>query len=158
MTKLNKIVIFDLDGTLANIEKRRALAGARGTRKRMNWKVFFDPLNIGLDEPNQPVIDVFKALKVAGYTMVIFSGRDAISEDITKLWLAKHGIDYDFMRMRPQNSYTPDNDLKQSWLDELNVGGLTKDDILFIVDDRDQVVEMWRENGHVCLQCNYGNF
>ncbi len=154
----NKIVIFDLDGTLANIEKRRALAGARGTRKRMNWKVFFDPLNIALDEPNVPVIELFKSLKRDGYTMVIFSGRDSISEDMTKMWLDKHDIHPDFMRMRPQNTYTPDNDLKQSWLDELNVDGLTKDDVMMVFDDRDQVVEMWRKNGLVCSQVAYGDF
>ena len=158
MTKKNKIVIFDLDGTLAIIDKRRALAGARGTKKRMNWKVFFDPLNIALDEPNVPVIELFKTLKKDGYTMVIFSGRDSISEDMTKLWLEKHGVKPDFMRMRPKNTYTPDNDLKQSWLDELNVDGLTKDDVMMVFDDRDQVVKMWRENGLTVSQVNYGDF
>ena len=158
MTKKNKIVIFDLDGTLAIIDKRRALAGARGTKKRMNWKVFFDPLNIALDEPNQPVIDVFKALKTVGYTMVIFSGRDSISEDMTKLWLEKHGVKPDFMRMRPKNTYTPDNDLKKSWLDELNVDGKTKDDVMMVFDDRSKVVSMWRENGLFCAQVAPGDF
>ena len=159
MTQKNKIVIFDLDGTLAIIDKRRELAVARSTPgKRFHWGVFFDPKNIALDEPNQSVIDVFKALQSVGYTMVIFSGRDSISEKETIEWLSSHGIFPDFMRMRPLKTYTPDNDLKQSWLDELDIDGLTKDDVMMVFDDRDQVVKMWRENGLTVSQVNYGDF
>ena len=156
MKKTNKIVVFDLDGTLADIRSRRALANIG--RKRIDWKVFFDPLNISLDKPNTPVIESFKALKEAGNTMVIFSGRDSISEDMTKLWLENHGIEYDFMRMRPQGDYTPDDTLKRDWMNELNVGGLTKDDVLCIFDDRDKVVKMWREEGFHCFQVAPGDF
>ncbi len=31
-------------------------------------------------------------------------------------------------------------------------------EILFAVDDRQQVVDMWRENGITCLQCDIGDF
>ena len=156
--KKNKIVVFDLDGTLANIEERRAKADIAKGRKRMNWKVFFDPLNVALDKPNTPVIESFKALKSAGYTMVIFSGRDSISEDITKLWLKNNGVDYDFMRMREQGSHTPDDTLKRDWMNELNVDGLTKDDVMCIYDDRNKVVDMWRKEGFVCFQVAPGDF
>ncbi len=30
--------------------------------------------------------------------------------------------------------------------------------VLFVVDDRDRVVRMWREEGLVCLQCAPGDF
>lgn len=30
--------------------------------------------------------------------------------------------------------------------------------VLFVVDDRQQVVDMWRNLGLVCLQCDYGDF
>ena len=42
MVKDNKIVVFDLDGTLADITQRRALATDIGTGK-MDWDIFFDP-------------------------------------------------------------------------------------------------------------------
>ena len=48
-----KTVIFDLDGTLALIDKRRALATKDG---KMDWDVFFHRDNIKLDVPNTPVI------------------------------------------------------------------------------------------------------
>ena len=42
-----KIVIFDLDGTLALIDKRRDLATK--DNGKFDWDVFFDPKNIDLD-------------------------------------------------------------------------------------------------------------
>ena len=55
-----KTIIFDLDGTLAIIEKRRIKAGSptgdKPTQSKMDWDVFFDADNIKLDEPNIPVI------------------------------------------------------------------------------------------------------
>jgi len=159
MKKTNKIIVFDLDGTLADITDRRTLADVMKKGKmKMNWKVFFDPLNVAKDKPNVPVIDSFKALKAAGNTMVIFSGRDSISKDITKLWLKNHGVDYDFLKMRPQGSHTPDDTLKKDWMDDLNVDGLTKDDVLMIFDDRNKVVDMWRDNGFTCFQVAPGDF
>ena len=56
--------------------------------------------------------------------------------------------------MRPQNHlYLPDNDLKQMWLD--NIG---KDNVAMVFDDRNQVVDMWRQNGLTCFQVADGNF
>ena len=31
-------------------------------------------------------------------------------------------------------------------------------DVLFAIDDRQQVVDMWRANGVTCLQCAPGDF
>jgi hypothetical protein len=147
-------VIFDLDGTLALIDKRRELAVIESTGK-INWEIFFNPDNIQLDEPNIPVIKTFQAMKQVGFRVGIFSGRDSISEKETKEWLAENGINWDFIRMRPQGDFTPDDILKKQWLDdEINQGH----SILCVFDDRDKVVKMWRENRIACFQVEYGNF
>lgn len=146
-------VIFDLDGTLALIDKRRALAAK--PNGKINWKVFFDPDNIQLDQPNHPVIASFKAMKAAGFRVGIFSGRDSISRQQTKDWLAQHGIQPDFLFMRMQGSFTPDDVLKKDWLDQEMAAG---HEIMCVFDDRDKVVKMWRENGISCFQVAPGNF
>jgi hypothetical protein len=148
-----KTVIFDLDGTLALIEKRRALAD-KGNGK-MNWKTFFAPENIQLDEPNVPVIEMAKMIKAQGHSVVIFSGRDSISRAETIAWLNKFGVPFDVLKMRPEGTFTPDNVLKQNWLDQLFPD---KDTILCVFDDRDKVVKMWRDNGLSCFQVAPGNF
>jgi len=148
-----KTVIFDLDGTLALIDKRRAKA-SRADGK-IDWKEFFAPDNIQLDEPNWPVIDTFKSLQDSGNIVGIFSGRDDISKTETKHWLAEHGINPDFLRMRRNGSFVPDDKLKKLWLNDLLEDG---HNIMCVFDDRDKVVKMWRDNGLTCMQVAEGNF
>jgi phosphoglycolate phosphatase-like HAD superfamily hydrolase len=144
-------VIFDLDGTLALIDERRELAAL--PNGKIDWKIFFDPENIKLDLPNEPVIEMFKCLADRGFEMIILSGRDAISRTETRAWLKEHDIHPDILWMRPQGSFTPDDILKKTWLDELGA-----DRVFCVFDDRDKVVQMWRDNGLTCFQVNYGNF
>lgn len=146
-------VIFDLDGTLAIIDKRREKATL--PNGKMNWTTFFAPENIQLDEPNQPVIEAFIAMKAAGFEVGIFSGRDSISRKESEDWLHENGIWPDFFKMRPHGTFTPDDVLKKGWLDDLiGIGA----DILCVFDDRDKVVKMWRENGISCFQVAPGDF
>ena len=147
----NNIVIFDLDGTLANIDKRRTLATKNG---KMNWNVFFNPNNIDLDTPNQAVINMANILYSQDYIIYILSGRSDKTHQATIDWLSKHNVDYDLLIMRPQNQlYKKDSDLKQSWLDTIG-----KDRVSMVFDDRQQVVDMWRQNGLPTFQVADGDF
>ena len=147
----NNIVIFDLDGTLANIDKRRKLATKNG---KMNWNVFFNPDNIDLDTPNQAVINMANILYSQDYIIYILSGRSDKTHQATIDWLSKYNVDYDLLIMRPQNQlYKKDSDLKQSWLDTIG-----KDRVSMVFDDRQQVVDMWRDNGLTTFQVAEGDF
>ena len=151
----NKWVIFDLDGTLANIEDRRRLCTK--DNGKMNWNKFFDPKNIKLDKPKQDVIDTLHAFAEAGYSIAIFSGRSASTENATKDWLIKHGCHHDLLKLRPEKhpfKFMPDEKLKLQWLNEMD----WKDNVVAVFDDRDKVVNMWREIGLTCMQVAYGNF
>ena len=149
---MDKKVIFDLDGTLALIDKRRDFATK--DNGKMDWDVFFDPDNIDLDTPNQTVIDMANLLHSQGYLIYIFSGRSDKTEDATKDWLDKHNVNYDLLQMRPQGLlYKPDNDLKQDWLNVIK-----KDTVAMVFDDRNQVVDMWRKNGLTTFQVADGDF
>ena len=149
---MDKIVIFDLDGTLALIDKRRDLATK--DNGKFDWDVFFNPDNISLDLPNQPVIDMANLLSKQGFRIFILSGRSDVTHQATVNWLNDNGIWWDHLVMRPQNHlYLPDNDLKQMWLDSIG-----KDNVAMVFDDRNQVVDMWRQNGLTCFQVADGNF
>ena len=152
MIKKDKIVIFDLDGTLALIDKRRALATK--DNGKFDWDVFFDPNNINLDLPNVPVIQMANILHKQGFRIFILSGRSDVTHQATVNWLNDNGIWWDHLVMRPQNHlYLPDNDLKQMWLDSIG-----KDNVAMVFDDRNQVVDMWRQNGLTCFQVADGDF
>jgi trehalose-6-phosphatase len=145
-------IIFDLDGTLAHIDKRRAKATKPDGK--IDWDVFFAPENIQLDEPNIPVIKMLKAL-TNDYCIVIFSGRDDISAEETINWLNYYGIFPDMIKMRRHGSFVPDDKLKKLWLDDLRKNDYQ---VICAYDDRDKVVKMWRDNGVPCFQVAEGDF
>ena len=149
-----KIVIFDLDGTLALIDKRRAISTK--DNGKMDWDKFFDPKNIKLDVPNTPVIKMAQMLKSQGFTIVIFSGRSKVSYRTTRQWLIQNDVPFDMLQMRPTDDYhhyMKDSDLKKMWLDTIGV-----DNVAMVFDDRQQVVDMWRAQGLTCFQVAKGDF
>ena len=162
-------VIFDLDGTLAIIDARRAKSLSND---KMDWDVFFDPENISLDKPNLPVIKMAQMFKADGFKVVIFSGRNDRSFVATKHWLTKFDVPFDLLVMRPDkfkaNSwpiadgnpatkemrFMPDEILKKEMLDTF----INMDEVFLVVDDRDKVVKMWRDLGLNTFQVAPGNF
>ena len=158
MSKDKKTIIFDLDGTLALIDKRRDLATK--DNGKFDWDVFFHRDNIKLDEPNIPVIKTAQLFHSQGFRIVIFSGRSKVSYRTTRQWLFQNDVPFDVLKMRPTSDdwhFMKDSDLKQHWLDDIFPGD-DKDDIFAVFDDRQQVVDMWRQNGLTCFQVADGNF
>ena len=96
-----KTIIFDLDGTLAIIDRRRDHALKMGKNGKMNWNEFFNPAHIAFDEPNEPVIKMAQLFKQDGFKIVIFSGRNDRMFDRTKEWLEWNDVPYDLLVMRP---------------------------------------------------------
>ena len=162
-------VIFDLDGTLAIIDARRAKSL---TNDKMDWDVFFDAENIQLDEPNKPVIKMAQLLAEDGFKIVIFSGRNDRSFFTTKSWLTRNKVPFHLLVMRPDKfkddswpiadgnpatkemRFMPDEILKKEMLDTF----INKDEVFLVVDDRDKVVKMWRDLGLNTFQVAPGDF
>ena len=149
---MKKIVIFDLDGTLALIDKRRDISTK--DNGKIDWDKFFDPGLIDLDLPNQPVIDVANVLNKQGFEIWILSGRSDVTWQATLDWLDRYNVTFTQLIMRPQEDlFLPDNKLKQKWLDWIGV-----DNVAMVFDDRNQVVDMWRSNGLTTFQVADGDF
>jgi len=154
-----KYIIFDLDGTLADISDRRKLSTKPDGD--INWGTFFEPNNIDLDVPVPAMVFLYQMLVLnPAIKIVMFSGRSGITLQATLDWFEKHNIRLPYILwMRQTKDYTPDNELKAKWFEELlESEKITKKDILFAVDDRNKVVEMWRNLGITCLQCEEGDF
>ena len=173
---MKNTVIFDLDGTLANIDARRLKAGSPSgktpTPSKMDWDVFFDPDNIKLDTPNDPLIKMAQLFKKDGFKIVIFSGRNDRSFDTTKQWLNQNDVPFDLLVMRPDKfksdswpiadgnpatsdmRFMPDDILKKKMLDTF----VDINDVFLVVDDRQKVVDMWRDLGLNTFQVAPGDF
>ena len=153
-----KIIIFDLDGTLAIINKRRDLAMTSKQKRhtKFNWDVFFNPENIKLDVPNEPVVKMAQMFAENGFTIVIFSGRTDKTKYSTRSWLTHNRVPFHKLVMRPHKTmnFIPDDVLKKDMLDK----HLDINDIFMVVDDRQKVVDMWRSLGLICFQVAPGDF
>lgn len=135
-----KAVLVDIDGTVAVI-------GARSP---------YDESRIGEDLPNRPVIEVARAMHDAGYRLVFMSGRTTACREATAEWLREHvrrGFDGPFMRAAGDNR--KDSVVKLELFDR---HVRVHYDVACVLDDRSQVVQMWRSLGLTCLQVADGNF
>lgn len=141
-------VLFDLDGTVADITHRLKYVQT----PTPDWPRFFkECVN---DVPKPWARELARALMFAGYRVVIVSARSRVVEQETRDWFIKHwGPGYmpeAIHLIRPDKDSTPDDKLKREWLYSWGL----KDRVLFVVDDRQRVVDMWRAEGLTCLQCD----
>lgn len=134
-------VIFDLDGTLANIDHRTHFV-RNGRRDRDSF--FRECVNdLGVSH----VIETFHAHLFSGHKVRIWSGRSDIVRAETEAWLSDMGIDPRYLQhMRADGDNTPDVELKRHWLSLAD----PRPDLVY--DDRQRVVDMWRAEGVPCFQ------
>jgi predicted kinase len=141
---MTKAVIFDIDGTLADLTHRLHHI-QNGSR---NWDGFF--AECGNDTVIEPIRDLAVLIARQGWKIILVSGRSDKVQEETKDWLGRSGVPYSELHMRPHGDYRQDFIIKSEILDRLNAEG---NEIAFVVDDRPSVVAMWRERGLTCLQC-----
>ncbi|MEH6660429.1 MAG: hypothetical protein V7679_02170 [Parasphingorhabdus sp.] len=145
-----KVILFDIDGTLANIEHRRLHL----KEDKDDWKSF--NAEMGGDTPNLPVVILYKSLWASGaHELILVTGRNERFRTLTEQWLVWNDIPFGQILMRPDNDFRADHLIKEEILGEILAAGKQ---IEFVVDDRQQVVDMWRRNGITCLQCDVGDF
>ena len=138
-------IVIDADGTLADVTHRRHLVSGRGHR---DYEAFHALLSE--DPLNEWCAEIMKQFYFAGFDVVIVSARPARYETQTRKWLESHNVLYTSLNLlRPNDDSTPDQELKMRWLESYG-----KENILFVVDDRQKVVNQWRAAGLVCLQCD----
>lgn len=136
----DRLVIVDVDGTLALFTGRHP----------------FDWHRVHEDEPNEPVAELVRLLARTGTEIVFLSGRDAVCRPATEQWIAEHVIDDPVVLMRPAGDNRSDREVKL----ELFHGAIGDPErVWFVLDDRDSVVSMWRDElGLTCLQVAPGDF
>lgn len=134
-------IICDIDGTLAN----------------NNWRNPFDASEADQDGLITSTYDVLYTYHhTRDVTIVLFSGRDGSFREPTERFLGKYAVPYDILCMRETGDTRKDSIVKKEMYEEYIKG---KYNVLFVMDDRNQVVDMWRkELGLPCHQVNYGDF
>lgn len=136
-----KAFLIDIDGTLAHMRDYRGP---------------FDWANVGLDDVDEVIAYLANSIvEGSGMAAIVMSGRDESCREQTEVWLDKHGIWHDELFMRSEGDMRPDNIIKVELFDKYVRDNF---DVHFVIDDRQQVVDMWRRMGLTCLQVAEGDF
>ena len=168
------MIIFDLDGTLADCSHRRHFIQnpygendpgidrcdcsdsdcicEKWAKWKPDWTAFYEACD--QDLPIMPTIQMLHIFVSQRIEIEIWSGRSDIVKQKTIDWIVKHifkGNDLILpkIRMRPHGDYTPDEQLKEKWLEatyeEYKWGRRTPIECVF--DDRPKVLRMWQSHG-----------
>ncbi len=134
------VVLSDLDGTLAGDISHRSP---------------YDASTCEQDTLSEAVAETILAMREKGYHIIFMSGREDKYEAQTRRFIEKHiGGKYD-LHMRKSNDFRKDNIIKEELFDQHI---RNKYNVLYILDDRKQVVDHWRSMGLKCFQVEPGNF
>lgn len=127
-------VIFDVDGTLANISDRSP----------------FDWMRVGEDTPNELLFISMIAYFQSGYHIIIMSGRDEVCRDITRSWIVENAIKFGCncnfkfdLHMRKQDDQRKDTIVKAELFMNHVDGNY---DVVGVYDDRPAVlINVWMD-------------
>lgn len=143
-----KIIVCDIDGTIANVDHRRQFVAT----KPKNWKAW----NAAMDKDTvyQDIQWMVTALSM--YSDLIFcSGRGEEQRAVTEQWLADNKFTYEGLYMRAAGDYRQDSIVKVELLQQIR----EKHGEPFLwIDDRQQVVDAIRAEGVRVVQVAPGNF
>jgi|TARA_R100001530_G_scaffold19371_3_gene16356 phosphoglycolate phosphatase-like HAD superfamily hydrolase len=143
-----KVYAFDFDGTIADINHRVGYIKKPYITGKRDYQRFFEECKN--DKPIEWIIDIMRMLPREN--IYILSGRNGNVIHESVKWLEENNVPYNKIYMRYRTNYESDEILKLRMIDN----GL-KERIQWIVDDRQRVVDMWRENGLKVLQCSKWN-
>ena len=144
--ELPTCIIVDIDGTLAHITDRSP----------------YDYSKVSTDVPDENVVEIVRRYAsrdilddVPSTYVIIVSGRENDCQAETLQWLADNNIPYDELYMREAGDYRDDRIVKKEIYDKWIK---PRFNVRFVLDDRDRVVKMWREEGLKVLQVAEGDF
>lgn len=134
-------VIFDIDGCIALVPPGR----------RMDFKDAEACSALMMaNAPSKGLIHLIQLLYNAGKEIVLMTARPDTFRDCTIGYLVQHNVPYHILYMRTaQEADWHDYDLKKRMYERLKVRGCN---VLLAVEDRHSVVDMWRQQGVLCLQ------
>lgn len=140
MPEDNKAIIVDIDGTLAHMDGKRNP---------------YDYSKVGGDRCDEVIRDMVNRYYEDKVRVIIVSGRNNDCENETRNWLKDNGVKFDELHMRMRSDTREDSIVKREIFD-MYIKPFYN--VMFVLDDRNRVVRMWRDVGLKCLQVNEGNF
>ena len=160
------IFLCDLDGTICDLTHRLHFIGATHDKfvqydaatQAKDWEGFHAACSD--DSPIWPVITVVRALAAAGHTIVYSTGRSDDTSKLSSDWLTKFRLPTPHnIFMRNHGDWREDFIVKSELLDRiLSFYEVKAEDLGGAFEDRQQVVDMYRERGVKVFQVAPGKY
>lgn len=149
---MKRIILCDIDGTLATIgDRAKILEKDKLTEKE------YDEFNAQSESSSciEDIANIVRNLKDAETKIYLITAREKKWKKITQSWLKLNEIPYDNLLMRNDGDKNSDADVKLKIVKEY----VNPKRVWFVLEDRDDVVQMYREDlGLTCLQVNKGDY
>lgn len=146
-----KWIVVDLDGTLVGTADRDHL--------RHDWDAFHEAGCNSLDI-NRPVEQFIKTCHLK-YNFLLLTGRSARYKIMTIGWLSRNDLlaTFDEILMRADGDYRPDGIMKIAMLEEFFGDKQSViDKVAFCLEDRQIVIDAFREFGLPCWEVVPGGY
>lgn len=177
------MIIFNLDGTLANCEHRRHFVdpdkhpdfniggifaydykGRKcnqvGEPFKPDWQSFYEACDKDEPLPTCTIFNIFHCSHICNDKDVhIWSARCESVRDKTQKWIRQYCssfFDFSKLKMRPIGDSIPDDVLKERWINDLlsDYGRQFDHEIDFVFDSDPKSIAMWRRRGIFVFDCN----
>lgn len=136
---MDKAIIVDIDGTIAT----------RVNRDPFEYDKVID------DAPKDNVIQIISSMWKSGHKVIFVTARDDSCRLQTLIWLKRWCPPFTEVHMRKTGDVRDDAIVKREIYESLIK---PEYNVVAVFDDRQKVVDMWREIGLTCLQVDYGDF
>lgn len=135
-------VIFDMDGTLANVSSIRHYLRRYDESKRRNVKDFnaFHAESVNVP-PHMHVVNAAQVAHMLGHAVLIVTARKHMWRDHTAWWLAMHGVPSDMLMMRGDHDNRADYEVKRDMLETISKAY----HVIHAWDDNPSIIKLWRE-------------
>jgi phosphoglycolate phosphatase-like HAD superfamily hydrolase len=140
---MNTAIIFDMDGTLADVSSIRHHLTEYDKTKRTVIKHFnkFHAESVNVPAHNY-VVNAAQVAKILGHAILIVTARKHMWRNHTAWWLAMHNVPSDMLMMRGNNDNRKDYEVKKDMLDTISKAY----NVIHAWDDNPSIIKLWQEN------------
>ena len=136
-------VIFDMDGTLADVRSIRHFIVPPSPKPKGWYKDFEAFHGASINVPaNSGVVDHAIRAHLLGNAVLIVTARKETFRHQTAWWLALNGVPSDALYMRGKNDGRPDYEVKKDILCKIR----GRYNVIHAIDDNPSVIRLWQEN------------
>ena len=141
---MQSAIIFDMDGTLADVSSIRYHLRKydEGNRRVIKHFDAFHAESVNVP-PHQHVVNATQVAHMLGHAVLIVTARKHMWRDHTAWWLAMHNVPSDMLIMRGNEDNRKDHEVKRDMLNTIRKAY----NVIHAWDDNPSIIKLWKEEG-----------